>query len=706
MNGSPVFLEKHQIDDIIASINKYPIGAGVTAQQLSKKWLTKRLKDQLKTIKLVKNEQAFTDFKKLVVMTYYESLMPPGSAVGVAAGIALGGPITQMSLSSFHSQMSGVALAFQKIRDFLTGSVKNRDPQMKIYFKRNDSPSNDLHEIIHEGTFNSIFEKRKEFEQITINDITISKKIIQKDEIEKLNLKKYFNMRISSDKSKTDDFISGFKFNYAIQLTLNKYRLYTHRIHMSMIAKSLEGCINDVLYCVWKSQNDGNFYILIDESKSYTQYIKSDRCVKEMINNEKDVSIIMFMKLYLLPNLKSYIISGIKNIISLHPQELNIIDGIIRTKIKKNKLKVYTNHIKTRWDGISLNDIKVLLEAANYKVDPITPIHKEKLYVEINNYQGDGNIKKELTDAIAKIPEDQRLNNELYKRSKIYYAITNGSNIDEIIWRDDIDVYRCADNSSHGIAQRYGIDAARFFLVMKFNQTLKEFDTYINPRHINLVFDMTTNLGIINSLSFNGLNKRGAGTLTMMSFERAFSVLMSSVMIGCEETTKSISEIIFLGKTSKKMGTGAVDLEFSNTTVPAETMVIEDNPSITIEDIEDDTNSNLVSEIKITNVDITKAINQKPVVITNANVLSDRRFYTTTTRFINLRPIPDLSNTKLNIKTEKPVEKIKQVKKSDYDDDILLKYIETIPDAPVPKKVDMIDPSESIKIMNKYSKPT
>src|SRR5579885_2907389 len=122
----PVKLTDKQINDILASI-KAPPGIGNTARKVARENFLKNLKDILLTIKLVPTKEAFDYFK--------EQLLYHINTSYVAPGISVGGPITQLSMSSTHTAgtESGVASTFQVIRNFLSGSETNRNPQMYVY---------------------------------------------------------------------------------------------------------------------------------------------------------------------------------------------------------------------------------------------------------------------------------------------------------------------------------------------------------------------------------------------------------------------------------------------------------------------------------------------------------------------------------------------------------------------------------------------
>lgn len=559
----PIPLSPAQINGILDKI-PVPPGIGKAALKLSRKHTVDRVRTLLQDIKLIPNEAAYQEFSDELIKSLYESYVAPGTSVGITAGVSLGGPVTQLSLNSFHfaGAQSGVALAFQKVRDFLTGSKMNRAPQMKIYFKVPYTGS-DLHEIQHIGTFDSIMAMRHEFEQTLVHDVIADSRILSREEAELAGVPQMMSYHSRIRPERFENSASKFKLTHVIELKLNTYRMFTHKITMAMLARSIEGpgLPPDSLTCVWRSQIDGKMYIIVDENQDYKQ------------DAIKDMAVLMYLTRYVMRQYKNWKISGITNVISIEPQEIIVTKGIYKvTNEGLGKHHVYTNNKKTRWDGISLTDIYTLLAAAGFNV---TGINKQELYLLVEGFEGD--LEKELTNRINKAQEAENPSPEqirLINATSFYYALTNGTNLDEIVWRDDIDLFRTTSNHSHEVLDMLGIDAARIFLIYRFMQTLQDFSSYINPRHISLIFDLLCNLGIINSLSFVGINRRKIGPLAMASYERSFDVFVNASVYGDKESITGVSPAIFAGQRPKLGGTSSVILEEDLTAIPRDQPVL------------------------------------------------------------------------------------------------------------------------------------
>ena len=556
MSKIPVPLTEVQIEEIIGETPK-PTGVGKNALNIARRHFANRLRALLKTISLVPNPEAFLKFKQGIILSAYESHVEAGSPVGVTGGVSLGGPLTQLSLNSFHfaGAVSGVALAFQKVRDFLTGSRMMRDPQMKIFFRK-VSPEyhgTDLHDTKHVGTFESITQLKPVFEHISVRDIVEDHgdEILTYEEAAILGVPEMLKLHAQIRPYRITQ-PEKFKMSNVLSLRLNTYRMYTHGITMGMVATAIEGPTLplDSVIVVWRSHLAGRIFVLADETKDYGQRTLSP-----------EVVIPMFFD-----NLKSKFddlkVSGITGIQSIEPQAVDVTRGIYQIIPVEGtrEHKVYTNNRRTRVDGISLADLHYLFMVAGFKVLPITANNTKYLYITVEYERND--LQKELEKRITKAKEEKKTPEqlELIRATQFYIGMTRGSNMDEIVWHDDIDLFRTTGNHSHDISETLGIDAAQLYMITRFQQMFADFGASINPRHISLIFNLLCNLGMVNSLSFTGINRRNVGALAMASYEKSVEVMIQSASFAAKDTVDGVSPSLYLAQRSGKVGTGSIQV--------------------------------------------------------------------------------------------------------------------------------------------------
>jgi hypothetical protein len=570
----PVALTESQIKSIVDEIEVF--GVGKEAVNLSKKYLSTRLRKYLKTINLV--PEAYNEFKEKVIESMHRAFIQAGMPIGYLTGVSLAAPITQMNLNTFHFTgiQSGIALSFQRIKEILTGSKTNRKPQMKIFFK---DPINysDIYEVKHVGSKKSIFDQRHEIESTLVSDLVLDYTFLNKDDAIEARIPELINLFAEINPRLFNDSENKYQLTTVLMLKLDTYRMYTHKIVMADVARAIEGTESvGPVACIWRSQVTGIMYVIVNESQLEFSDIV-----------EGNLYATMFFQYSLIPKFPDWLVKGISDIVDIYPQKVNVMDGIsevVKSNSKPGYSYVYTTHYKTRWLGISLADIRELLDAGGYQPARITESNKKGLYLFIK-YSGN-NLVDDLTKKISSarsVPKPQRNleQRRLITASRFYTVITNGSNLEEIIWRDDVDVYNTSSTFSHEINTLLGIDAARTFLINRFKSMLQEISSSIDERHITVVFDMLCNLGLVNSLSFTGINRRKVGPLTMASFERSIEVFVNSGVFGEKEAISGVSTNLYMGQVSMRIGTGSVSAEAlgkPKAPPPLPSVIPEDNP--------------------------------------------------------------------------------------------------------------------------------
>lgn len=603
------FLTEAQIKSILRDVPATP-GVGKTAKAIARRHLVSRLETVLRTIKLVPTEAAFKEFSEAVIASLYESYIEPGSPVGVKAGVALGGPTTQISLNSFHfaGSSSGVATEFQKLRDAMTGSKLNRNPEMRIFFRsvNYDYPGSDLHDTLHRGTFESIMAERPRLEQTTVSDLVVENgvRILNREEAVALGVESIIDLQAEISSTRFVNRANRFPLTAVMELTLNTYRMYTHRITMGMVAKAIEGpSTTDMLTVVWRSQEEGKIYILADETKDLDTEL--GHVVVPEVN-----SLVLFFSRELRQNLDKLEVTGVMGILSVEPKEIDVLDGIHHVTTRGSHHAVYTNNTMTRWIGVSLADIHNMLSVCGFTVGPIRDVNKERLYVDVDF--GTNERLTRMKERVERLPQktplqtrvlesdtvplldmitfmvrsarqlDEEEDRAIIDAAAFSYVVAVGNNTEALAWRNDIDHFRTISESSHSVFELFGIDAAMIFMIFRFRQILEDFKSFINPRHISLFFGLLCNLGIINSLSFAGVSRRKIGPLAMSSYERAYDVFTSGSIFGAHEVPAGVSSSIFLGQKSKRIGTGSIGIQQDLLAVPVDTTAL---PSIDEEDL-------------------------------------------------------------------------------------------------------------------------
>lgn len=139
---------------------------------------------------------------------------------------------------------------------------------------------------------------------------------------------------------------------------------------------------------------------------------------------------------------------------------------------------------------------------------------------------------------------------------------TDGTNLPALLIRPDIDPYYTYCNNVHVIYACFGIEAARNFLILELSNLIANEGSYINSRHITLMVDFITNLGIPTPITFSGIARHEIGTMSLVTIQRAMDTFRDAAAMGREDTVNAVSEGIFLGQRGQ-FGSGYLDVKIN-----------------------------------------------------------------------------------------------------------------------------------------------
>ena len=136
---------------------------------------------------------------------------------------------------------------------------------------------------------------------------------------------------------------------------------------------------------------------------------------------------------------------------------------------------------------------------------------------------------------------------------------TDGSNMAEVFYEDDVDFTRSSSNDVNEIFNVLGIEATRKALIREVRTVLDPYGIYVNYRHIAILCDTMTQRGFLTSITRHGLSRSEQGPIRRCSFEQTVDVLLDAGIYGEKDKLLGISENILLGQLAH-FGTGAFDL--------------------------------------------------------------------------------------------------------------------------------------------------
>lgn len=146
---------------------------------------------------------------------------------------------------------------------------------------------------------------------------------------------------------------------------------------------------------------------------------------------------------------------------------------------------------------------------------------------------------------------------DVYTKRKEYVITTEGSNLFEMLIRDDIDETRSYTIEPNEMWSIFGIEACKFIIQQQFYKVLSDAGAFTNARHIGLLVNKMCHNGEPYSINIYGVAKEDIGPLAKASFERPVDFFKNAALFGEIDELKGVSANIMMGQIPNA-GTGSV----------------------------------------------------------------------------------------------------------------------------------------------------
>jgi DNA-directed RNA polymerase beta' subunit len=146
---------------------------------------------------------------------------------------------------------------------------------------------------------------------------------------------------------------------------------------------------------------------------------------------------------------------------------------------------------------------------------------------------------------------------DTYVSKKEYVISTEGSNLFELLIRDDIDETRSYSIEPNEMWSIFGIEACKFVIQQQFFKVFADSGAFTNPRHICLLVNKMCHDGEPHAISIYGVAKEDIGPLAKASFERPVEFFKNAALFGEIDELKGVSANIMMGQIANA-GTGCV----------------------------------------------------------------------------------------------------------------------------------------------------
>ncbi|MCE4599886.1 MAG: DNA-directed RNA polymerase subunit A'' [Desulfurococcales archaeon] len=148
------------------------------------------------------------------------------------------------------------------------------------------------------------------------------------------------------------------------------------------------------------------------------------------------------------------------------------------------------------------------------------------------------------------------------KPKTIYFIMTEGSNLAEVLRVKGVDYTRTTTNNIHEIAEVLGIEAARNAIINEIMDVLNSSGLDVDIRHVMLVADIMTWTGKIRQIGRLGVAGEKPSIIARAAFEVTVKQLYEAAVKGSEEKFYGVTESVIAG-TTPLIGTGTVLLRMS-----------------------------------------------------------------------------------------------------------------------------------------------
>jgi DNA-directed RNA polymerase beta' subunit len=567
----PRLLTDSEIEEILRDSIPDVLSASLETSEAFKHKIYRRLRDQLREITIT--PLAKEDLKAEIRKTYFKSLVNPGTSVGIMAAEAMSHPITQMVLNSFKS--SGMAkqlvTGVDKARNLIYLSKNVKNPYCKVFFTKN-------------FTFEELFlNKYREIVGISVGQL------VEDYNIGEIKREWWYSYFKTSEYRALSDMIELDRIRLNVRLKLKRSLLYHHRLTTSRVSKAIEEYFasshsKKPVVCFYSPTLQGIIDIF---------YI-SDRVINDI---RSDTLAFTTFSVEIVPELDKIIVSGIPEIKELNIDKINLKMPFI------NEVKVTDKSSGN--NASNLTKYVINLNPNLSRASGITPEHYKRILhklkgvknVEIRDYSIEVEVSQEelgsdrqmeqaktpmsvIEDIIRKEDEQEEIfedenptkfyeHSDIYRDYYIYYIETDGTNLRELIKKKDVDYRRIVSNDPEEIYEVFGIEAVRNFLINELITTLSMDKSYIDPRHVILLADFQTYLGVLTPATYSGVQKQPIGSLSKATFEKPLDIFKKKAPFGQIDEVKSVSASVALG-CPIPLGTGKVIVEEDLSNIRAE----------------------------------------------------------------------------------------------------------------------------------------
>lgn len=217
--------------------------------------------------------------------------------------------------------------------------------------------------------------------------------------------------------------------------------------------------------------------------------------------------------------------------------------------MKERNLKM-KNVIESLEENIKVKDFKLKTTKEKILIIPkndltIKQLQKVKTKVMVTHING-----------VKKVSEVR-----VSRKDDEWMITTLGSNLAKVLEVEGVDTTKTTCNNIHEIIKVLGVEAARESIIENVMDTLKEGGLDVDVRHVLLVADMMTALGVIKAIGRYGVAGAKGSVLARANFEETIKHLTKAAIKNEIDRLDSIIENVMINQVAP-VGTGMFKLVF------------------------------------------------------------------------------------------------------------------------------------------------
>lgn len=526
-----------------------------------------------------------------------------GETVGGKCGEAMGAPVTQMALNTFHQSGSGkdVGGGIDGLRVLLNMN-ETRYPQCFLHFKNKQLSERDVVSLRKDYVSLAMASLIKDY------DIALAQKEGEffipaeyGDDTWWFKAAQSFDPDLLRDVSPSEKY----KNPWYIRLELKVDLMVEYGITPENILRTIQ---TGILKCISGPMRTGIMYIFVVPGNiPLTSVAKYESALTD--------EVLLYLQTVVMPMFQELAFRGLPGISKMLPmvvkttnivaeevpaytdREISAAPEEERTRMQHTwRVILHAGRIKT--SGVKASTLATLFKEGGCTATVVDPLTINVILPTGSKGIPSVFINKVVADA-QNIVEERRKQTLLSKQkvtmvdppvvraSQYVYGHAFGSGLLRALIHPDLDPYFTYSNEISVVYDLFGIEAARNLWILLFSQAMEQAgDTSTDPRHIIMAADILFNQGRPLGITYRGISRQKGSTLAMITVEKAMEGISKVASVGGLDNMTPASASIMVGRRGE-WGTGyAIDvlpdaeatqrllgeLHASKTTIPPETL--------------------------------------------------------------------------------------------------------------------------------------